>query len=80
MNATPFSNKEMNLADKLKAKESLISAAKLDVEQIKTNAGTWMNLDDKQLKEALKEFLGSEQNIDLLTGLCEALCRLGQGR
>ena len=27
-----------------------------------------MNLNDKQLKEALKEFLGSEQNLDLLTG------------
>ena len=26
-----------------------------------------MNLDDKQLKEALKEFIGSEENIALLT-------------
>jgi len=55
------------LADKLKPKEQQITAAKLDTEQVRANAGVWMNLDDKQLKEALKEFIGSEENIGLLT-------------
>lgn len=55
------------LAGRLKTKEQQIAGAKLDVEQVKGNAGVWMNLDDRQLKEALKEFIGSEQNIELLT-------------
>ena len=41
--------------------------AGLDAEQIKVRAGQWLNLNEQQLTEALKEFLGSENNLDLLT-------------
>jgi SecD/SecF fusion protein len=60
-------NKRDKLAAELETKENTISLAGLDAEQIKVRAGQWLNLNEQQLTEALKEFLGSESNLDLLT-------------
>ena len=61
-------NKSDALAGKLETPEGEISAAGLDLDQIKVNVGRWVMLDEEQLTESLKEFLGSEDNIELLTG------------
>lgn len=55
------------LKSKLQTPENLIKLAGLDLEQIKTHLGEWMKLNDEQLKAKLVEFLGSENNLDLLT-------------
>ena len=60
-------NKRDKLAAELETKENTISLAGLDAEQIKLRAGQWLNLNEQQLTEALQEFLGSENNLDLLT-------------
>jgi SecD/SecF fusion protein len=55
------------LAAKLEAPESEISAAGLDLDQIKLNVGHWARLDEEQLTKSLEDFLGSDDNLDLLT-------------
>ena len=55
------------LKSKFQTPENLIKLAGLDLEQIKTHLGEWMKLNDEQLKAKLVEFLGSENNLDLLT-------------
>jgi SecD/SecF fusion protein len=55
-----------NLAAELKTIEDEMSAAALDLEQIKLKLGEWTNLKQPQLTESLKEFLGSDSNFDLL--------------
>ncbi|GAH94511.1 unnamed protein product, partial [marine sediment metagenome] len=74
-------NKRNELFSKLQMTEDEISAAELDLEQIKLNISNWSRLDDQQLTESLKDFLGSDKgtpnaeksvwepdNLDLLTG------------
>ncbi|MHC4572229.1 MAG: protein translocase subunit SecD [Planctomycetota bacterium] len=61
-------NERDKLFSKLQAAEDKISAAFLDLEQIKLNVSDWSKLDEKQLAESLKSFLGSDNNLDLLTG------------
>ncbi|MHC4573512.1 MAG: protein translocase subunit SecD, partial [Planctomycetota bacterium] len=56
-----------SLAEKLKVPENLISPAELDLEAIRLRVGDWTRLNEEQLTETLKEYLGSEGNIDLLT-------------
>jgi SecD/SecF fusion protein len=61
-------NKRNKLFSKLQTAEDEISAAELDLEQIKLNASDWSTLDELQLTESLKDFLGSDGNLELLTG------------
>jgi len=60
-------NKSDTLAAKLETEESKISAAGLDLDRIKLNVGRWATLDEEQLAKSLKDFLGSEDNLDLVT-------------
>ncbi|HUW18513.1 MAG TPA: protein translocase subunit SecD [Sedimentisphaerales bacterium] len=59
--------KRDNLAAQLKVPENLITLAGLSLEEIKLRRADWMKLNEEQLKEALKEYLPSEGNLDLLT-------------
>jgi SecD/SecF fusion protein len=52
---------------KLKTPESIIPLTGLDLDDIKLRLGDWIKLDEQQLAETLKDFLGSEDNLDLLT-------------
>jgi len=56
-----------NLEPQLKIQENLINLANLDPNEIKFHLGDWIKLNDEQLTETLKEYLGSEANLDLLT-------------
>jgi SecD/SecF fusion protein len=47
--------------------ESIITAAGLNLDDIKQHLGKWIKLDEQQLREALLGYLGSEGNLDLLT-------------
>ncbi|RKY23578.1 MAG: hypothetical protein DRP62_05640, partial [Planctomycetota bacterium] len=60
-------NKRDQLAAKLKTQSSKLKAADLDLDKIKLNASAWASLDDQQLAELLKGFLGSDKNLDLLS-------------
>lgn len=60
-------NKRDKSAVKMQTPEQLIKLAGLDLETIKSKMVDWVKLDDKKLKEALTEFLGSDKNLDLLT-------------
>jgi SecD/SecF fusion protein len=60
-------NERDALADKLKTPETLIKLAGLDFSQMKSNIGNWIKLDDQQLKQTLTTYLGSENNLDLIT-------------
>ncbi len=55
------------LEAQLKIPENLINLANLDLDEIKLNLGDWIKVDAEQLTESLKEYLGSETNLDLLT-------------
>jgi SecD/SecF fusion protein len=47
--------------------ESIITAAGLNLDDIKQHLGEWIKLDEQQLREALLKYLGSEGNLDLLS-------------
>jgi len=55
------------LFSELKTPESIITVAGLDLDDIKLHLGNWIKLDEQQLKESLIDYLGSEDNLDLLT-------------
>ncbi len=55
------------LAGELTTPESLIKLAGLDLDAVRLRAAEWIKLDEAKLKDALLEFLGSENNLDLLT-------------
>ena len=59
--------KRDDLAAALSTPENIIKVAGLDLEEIRTNVGDWMQLDEEQLKETLTAYLGSEGNLELLT-------------
>jgi SecD/SecF fusion protein len=61
-------NKRSKLKAELQTSEDTITAAGLDLEQIKLSVGNWSRLGGQQLTEVLKEFLGSDSSVDLLTG------------
>ena len=60
-------NKRDTLYSKLKTPESIIPLTGLSLDDIKLHLGDWIKLDEQQLTEALKDYLGSEDNLDLLT-------------
>ncbi len=51
----------------LRAKESALSSAGINVEQVKLRIGDWLKLNSGQLAESLKQFLGSENNLEAIT-------------
>jgi len=55
------------LSAQLKTAEEAISSAGLDLELIKQNAPDWAKLNPQQLTAALKDALGSEENLNLAT-------------
>jgi len=59
--------KRDTLTAELKTKDDKISAVKLNLDQIKSNAPKWLNLDQQQLKDAIKKTLGSDSNLNLIT-------------
>ncbi len=60
-------NRRDELWDQLKSVESKLSLAGLDLELIERNRTEWSKLNDEQLQDSLKAFLGSEDNLGLLT-------------
>ena len=60
-------NKREQLDPNLKATEEKLSSATLDLARIKQSVNDWAKLNDPNLQKTLKEFLGSESNLELLT-------------
>ncbi|MFQ6036292.1 MAG: hypothetical protein ACE5NM_10690, partial [Sedimentisphaerales bacterium] len=68
--------KRDRLDGKLKTAADKISSAGLDLDRIELNRGDWAKLNEQQLQETLKKFLGSESipgevsdpNLELLAG------------
>jgi len=59
--------KRSGLAANLKSSEVEISGAGLDVEQMKVNLGGWARLGEEELTNSLRDFLGSDDSVNLLT-------------
>ncbi len=64
-------NKRDTLYAELQTKENAISSAAIDLEQVKLRIGDWLKLTGEQLTESLKQFPGSENNLELLTKYVE---------
>ena len=60
-------DKRDNLNSKLKTQNSQLETTGLDPEQIKLNISRWLKLDEQQLRDSLTNFLGSDDNLALLT-------------
>ncbi|MGA1980304.1 MAG: protein translocase subunit SecD [Sedimentisphaerales bacterium] len=60
-------DKRDKLFSELATSESVITAAGLNLDDIKQHLGDWVKLDEQQLKEALTGYLGSESKLDVLT-------------
>lgn len=55
------------LFSQLKTSERAIAAAGLDLDSVKARLGDWIKFDEQQLKEALADYLGSKDSLDLLS-------------
>ena len=64
-------NKRDELFSKLEAQNSKLEAAGLDLDRIKLNRSDWAKLSEQQLTKLLNDFLGSNNNLDLLTEYVE---------
>jgi SecD/SecF fusion protein len=64
-------NKRDALYAELETTDKTISAAGINLEQVKSRIGDWLKLNGQQLTESLKQFLGSENNLPLLTKYVE---------
>ncbi len=60
------------LAAQMAVPENLIKLAGLNLEDIQTRVVEWAKLNQDKLKETLLEYLGSEDNLDLLTRYTDA--------
>jgi SecD/SecF fusion protein len=60
-------DKRDQLEPHLKVTEAKLSASGLDLEKIEQRVSDWAKLDDPNRQESLKQFLGSEDKLDLLT-------------
>jgi len=60
-------NKREQLDPNLKTAEEKLSSAGLDLARIKQSVNDWAKLNDPNLQKSLNEFLGSENNLELLT-------------
>lgn len=61
-------DKRDEFLSELQAKEEAISSAEIDLDKVNQNLGQWLKLDEQQLTESLSDFLGSVDNLALLTG------------
>ena len=61
-------DKRDEFLSELQAKEEAISSAEIDLDKVNQNIGQWLKLDEQQLTESLSDFLGSVDNLALLTG------------
>ncbi|MHC4387933.1 MAG: protein translocase subunit SecD, partial [Planctomycetota bacterium] len=61
-------SKSDNLAEERKSAEKQMSDSGLDIETIRQNVSGWSELEEEELTEELKSFLGSEENLELLSG------------
>jgi hypothetical protein len=64
-------NKRDTLYAELQTRENAMSSAAIDLDQVKLRIGDWLKLNGQQLTESLKQFLGSENNLELLTKYVE---------
>jgi SecD/SecF fusion protein len=64
---TELQKQSDELFSKLKPAEDKLTAAKLEVDKIKSNVTNWNKLDQQQLTKVLKDFPGSANNLDILT-------------
>ncbi|MCX5635691.1 MAG: hypothetical protein NTW55_07640, partial [Planctomycetota bacterium] len=64
---TELQKQSDELFSKLKPAEDKLAAAKLEVDKIKSNVTNWDKLDQQQLTKVLKDFPGSDNNLDILT-------------
>lgn len=55
------------LSSELAASGKVMASAGLKLDDIKQNVGGWIKLDEKQLRDALTGFPGSESKLDMLT-------------
>jgi SecD/SecF fusion protein len=60
--------KRDRLVSELETSASAISSAGLDVEAVKSKRVGWAKLDEERLTEALQQFAGSEEHLELLRG------------
>lgn len=60
-------NEENKITAELQTMEGGMKTAGLNVEQVKLSVGKWVGLDEKKLAEAIKELLGSDKNLDIVT-------------
>lgn len=60
-------NKREQLDPNLKTAEEKLSSAGLDLARIKQSVNDWAKLNDPNLQKSLTQFLGSENNLELLT-------------
>ena len=59
--------KSDELFSKLESMEAELTDGGLDVEALKASVSRWAGLDEESLTEALKDFSGSERNLEVLT-------------
>jgi SecD/SecF fusion protein len=60
--------KRDKLSSELQTQGNIITAAELDLDDIKLHLGDWIKLDEQQLRKALLDYLGSEgKKVDILT-------------
>ncbi|MHC4159246.1 MAG: protein translocase subunit SecD, partial [Planctomycetota bacterium] len=61
-------NQRDELAARLRTTEDSFQSTGIDIGQIKFNVSRWAKLDEQKLADSLLEFLGSDDNLELLTG------------
>ena len=66
------------IAAKFETPENIIKITDLNLDQIKSNLGQWSQLKDQQLTETLKEYIGSETNLELLTRYVKMYAEWGE--
>jgi len=64
-------NQQAELYDRLEASEDKMLSAGLNPDQIKVSRNDWVRLNEQKRRESLREFAGSEDNLNLLTGYVE---------
>ncbi|HUT30509.1 MAG TPA: protein translocase subunit SecD [Sedimentisphaerales bacterium] len=63
-----FGEKRDRLVSELETSARAISSAGLNMEEVKAKRAGWAKLDEERLTEALKQFAGSEEHVELLRG------------
>jgi len=71
----PLQEERDKLDAELKSLEEKISAAGLDLERIKPRVSDWADVNEPQIKEAVKAFLGTENHVELVIEYVKTLAR-----